>query len=124
MTTTEELQQLSRDAAGCLPKEWRRDHGMILNVGAKEDLSDAVPSGRVYERERGPCWLHESIEACATIAAERLRGLSIYPLTGGCAIQRNDDIVAACHVDEVGGNHTTALCVCILRALVALKGKL
>jgi hypothetical protein len=109
-----DLEQLSRDAAGCLPEELQ--------------ITGELP-GTANERVRPwrDAWLHESTEACAEIMVRVLWPKRI--VVGGYqetvkAIQYSDDgqpFVLVCELIE--GDPVRALRTVTLRALVAMKRK-
>jgi len=85
--TNEQLQELSRRAAGCLPKEWRlASSGLPFFVCYEAGMPDGAVNGYVSDHCRNPRkWLHESTEACSEImvrvlwAKNVVIGGSVYP---------------------------------------------
>lgn len=133
MTTTEELQQLSRDAAGCLPKDFFENWGHPKTLAAAEvgQIPYAYacpPASKAYF-----CWLHESTEACTEIMVRVLAPLGVF-LIGGhqtyielAVAKENEDCEDYWQEGFTCGTNNDdpmlAFRVAVLRALVALKGK-
>jgi hypothetical protein len=110
MTTTEELQQLSRDAAGCLLE------GILGNeilLGGRNLYANGMLG---FPDVFGMLWLHESTEACTEIM---LVFIKPFPDTFRDLWMRYDGLVLT---GEMSG--APAFRVATLRTYVALKGKL
>jgi hypothetical protein len=115
------LEQLSREAAGCLPYKFYNDEWVVMRIPEME--------GRIDSLLRGFCWLHESTEACTEImvrvlwpAGWRVIGSkdlaeAHYPpamVVGAWNIQR---------FEEYNNDPMLAFRVAVLLALICLKGK-
>lgn len=112
--TPEQLEALSREAAGCLP-------GNIFDVWP---IFDEEERGIIYTNE-GARWLHESTEACAEIMV-RVLWPADTDITGGRTTKGIwgagwSGIKAGEFVYEE--DPMLAYRVAVLRALIALKGK-
>lgn len=128
-----DLEQLSRDAAGCLlATDFELSKQLGLFTG---DTTDTPLLGKQLlsfnaDEETGElltCWLHESTEACSDIET-----LVLWP--AGWAVRGSDQWAEAYkpgersqyHIvrfDAVDGDRKLARRIVTLRALVAMKGK-
>lgn len=117
MTPTD-LQKLSRDAAGCLPKDAFSPDNVRWKI-ALDKRDGSYING----------WLHESTEACTEIMVRVL-----WPDHKWWGMHRRSDYKGSdCMITslsfggdvlDVGDDPMLAFRVAVLRALVALKGKL
>lgn len=119
----EELEALSREAAGCLPEDWRFAAWDRLGtpglIESKDNTLDR--SGNEYYPQ---CWLHESTEACAEIMVRVLWPANYCPIGNmqGCWIEAIGMQQGAPNWYHYGMNPMLAYRVAVLTALIALKG--
>ena len=107
-----DLEQLSRDAAGCL----HADDTPLVLFGTPD-------VGRMYVRGGPSQWLHESTEACSEILVRVLWPANIHVWSFGFTAPDTTDGRGSetTYVEEA--DPMLAFRVAVLRALVAMKGK-
>ena len=118
--TQEELMELSRQAAGCLPED--------ANWPWFAHCGDDWRDGRIIEDkgEGRVMWLHESTEACTEIMVRVLWPAGAV-LSEGKRVKTDHVVIAFRGQTEItwasNADPMLAFRVAVLRALIALKAK-
>lgn len=126
-----ELQELSRKAAGCLPKdEWYA--GQVLQNPLH---GNSIGLWRPDISKSGWKWLHESTEACTEIMVRVLTGHNLAPSAQCVCIAWEVPVYGEkrlhilgyetkkifVNIAECGGDLMLAFRIAVLRALIALS---
>jgi hypothetical protein len=142
--TNDELQELSRLAAGCLPKKWYPTYRDQTHLGICGTRTVLVEKWAGWRNERQLVWLYESTEACTEIMVRVLwdSGVHIEGCAGGCCAYENQIFIVGskekqlakftfaddnhqmdCYASDAKCNNDPMLAfrVAVLRALIALK---
>lgn len=121
---SEELEALSRQAAGCLPEDFfPEEHRLHMHPKGK-------PPGMVWIGDEGWRWLHKSTEACCEVMVRVLWVVSID--IKGSPASAGSPAKSIAWVEWDGGDYIPdiweddpmlAYRVAVLRALIALKSQ-
>ena len=124
--TQEELMELSRQAAGCLPEDVRdslrceNEYRALGVTGYWECFREGYDISWNF-------WLHESTEACTEILARVLMAPGVLcdlkPNRDGFRIFCRWEVLGSAYASEFNGDVMQALRVAVLRALIALKAQ-